>query len=61
MAKEKYYAFECSDAEYNGRLFQFGSMKEAREKAAELGAVLFVYEYLNGACVKYECLNPFDK
>lgn len=61
MAREKYYAFECKDNSYSGKLFQFKSMDEARKKAADLAAVLFVYEYRNGACVSYECIDPFDQ
>lgn len=61
MAREKYYAFECQDNSYCGKLFQFKSMDEARKKAVDLAAVLFVYEYRGGACVSYECIDPFDQ
>lgn len=56
---KKYYAIECSDATYSGRLFQFKSMKEAREKAVELGArVLLVLECNgNGVCMAYDCIE----
>lgn len=59
MASEKYYAFECKNAFYEGKLFpvsHFKSDEEAKKKAADLEATLFKYEYENGACVAYDCI-----
>lgn len=63
MAREKYYAFECKNAFYEGKLFPvayFKSEEEAKGKAADLEAILFKYEYENGVCVAYDCIyDPF--
>ena len=53
------------NAFYSDKLFSAGafkSEKEAIQKAADLEAELFRYEYdASGACVDYECIyNPWN-
>lgn len=60
-----YYRFDCMNAFYSDKLFSAGafkSEKEAIQKAADLEAELFRYEYdASGACVDYECIyNPWN-